>query len=111
MELIEIEQRPMTQDKMQRWPTKCAKRPTRARRAFGAPSCTVCIGARDGEIGNVGGMPYGFWYGFSSRVDWCAMLPSKKSNRETASKSFDLSAASLLRHIQLSNYLLLAFLR
>ena len=46
------------------------------------------IGAGDGEIvtvalsqiGNVGGMPYWSWYGFSSRVDWCAIFVSWCAN-------------------------------
>ena len=46
------------------------------------------IGAGDGEIvavalsqiGNVGGAPYWSWYGFSSRVDWCACFVSWCAN-------------------------------
>ena len=46
------------------------------------------IGAGDGEIvavalsqvGNVGGQPYWSWYGFSSRVDWCAIFVSWCAN-------------------------------
>ena len=42
------------------------------------------IGTGDGEIvtvalsqlGNVGGQPYWSWYGFESRVDWCACFVS-----------------------------------
>ena len=43
-----------------------------------------CIGTGDGEIvtvalsqiGNVGGQPYWSWYGFNSRVEWCACFVS-----------------------------------
>lgn len=46
------------------------------------------IGAGDGEIvvvalsqlGNVGGRPYWSWYGFESRVDWCACFISWCAN-------------------------------
>lgn len=46
------------------------------------------IGAGDGEIvavalsqlGNVGGRPYWSWYGFESRVDWCACFVSWCAN-------------------------------
>ena len=46
------------------------------------------IGACDGEIvavalsqiGNVGGQPYWSWYGFGSRVDWCACFVSWCAN-------------------------------
>ena len=46
------------------------------------------IGAGDGEIvtvalsqiGNVGGQPYWSWYGFNSRVDWCAIFVSWCAN-------------------------------
>ena len=46
------------------------------------------IGAGDGEIvtvalsqiGNVGGQPYWSWYGFSSRVEWCACFVSWCAN-------------------------------
>ena len=46
------------------------------------------IGTGDGEIvavalsqiGNVGGQPYWSWYGFGSRVDWCACFVSWCAN-------------------------------
>jgi len=46
------------------------------------------IGTGDGEIvtvalsqiGNVGGQPYWSWYGFDSRVDWCAIFVSWCAN-------------------------------
>ena len=28
------------------------------------------------QVGNVGGQPYWSWYGFNSRVDWCACFVS-----------------------------------
>ena len=47
-------------------------------------SAALGFGAGDGEIvavalsqvGNVGGQPYWSWYGFSNRVDWCAIFVS-----------------------------------
>ena len=32
------------------------------------------------QIGNVGGKPYWSWYGFSSRVEWCACFVSWCAN-------------------------------
>ena len=32
------------------------------------------------QIGNVGGQPYWSWYGFNSRVEWCAIFVSWVSN-------------------------------
>lgn len=32
------------------------------------------------QVGNVGGMPYWSWYGFSSRVEWCACFVSWCAN-------------------------------
>lgn len=32
------------------------------------------------QVGNVGGQPYWSWYGFSSRVEWCAIFVSWVSN-------------------------------
>ena len=32
------------------------------------------------QIGNVGGQPYWSWYGFSSRVEWCACFVSWCAN-------------------------------
>lgn len=47
-----------------------------------------CITAGDGEIvevarsqlGNIGGQPYWSWYGFGSRVEWCACFVSWCAN-------------------------------
>ena len=33
------------------------------------------------QIGNVGGEPYWFWYGFNSHVDWCACFVSWCANK------------------------------
>ena len=32
------------------------------------------------QLGNVGGRPYWSWYGFESRVDWCACFVSWCAN-------------------------------
>lgn len=32
------------------------------------------------QVGNVGGRPYWFWYGFNSRVEWCACFVSWCAN-------------------------------
>lgn len=40
----------------------------------GGNSCIVNVAAS--QIGNVGGEPYWSWYGFSSRVEWCACFVS-----------------------------------
>ena len=32
------------------------------------------------QVGNVGGQPYWTWYGFNSRVEWCAIFVSWVSN-------------------------------
>ena len=33
------------------------------------------------QVGNVGGQPYWSWYGFSSRVEWCACFVSWVANQ------------------------------
>ena len=33
------------------------------------------------QVGNVGGQPYWSWYGFSSRVEWCAVFVSWVANQ------------------------------
>ena len=60
------------------------------------------IGTGDGEIvtvalsqlGNVGGQPYWLWYGFGSRVEWCACFVSwcavSRLQRERAAPSYRL---------------------
>jgi hypothetical protein len=35
----------------------------------------------DTQIGNIGGQPYWSWYGFTSRVDWCACFVSWCADR------------------------------
>lgn len=32
------------------------------------------------QVGNVGGQPYWSWYGFNSRVEWCACFVSWCAN-------------------------------
>ena len=34
------------------------------------------IGAAESQLGNIGGEPYWSWYGFSERVEWCAIFVS-----------------------------------
>ena len=41
--------------------------------------CTVHSDGK-AQIGNVGGMPYWSWYGFGSRVEWCACFVSWCAN-------------------------------
>ena len=52
-------------------------------------SCVVygsSIGSTDivqvalAQVGNVGGQPYWSWYGFNSRVEWCACFVSWCAN-------------------------------
>lgn len=33
------------------------------------------------QVGNIGGQPYWSWYGFSSRVEWCAVFVSWVANQ------------------------------
>src|SRR5699024_7686551 len=41
---------------------------------------TICkegvVDLAKGQVGNVGGQPYWSWYGFTSRVEWCACFVS-----------------------------------
>lgn len=34
------------------------------------------VAVAQSQVGNVGGAPYWSWYGFSSRVEWCAIFVS-----------------------------------
>jgi cell wall-associated NlpC family hydrolase len=34
------------------------------------------ISAAETQLGNIGGKPYWSWYGFASRVEWCACFVS-----------------------------------
>ena len=41
-----------------------------------ATTASDMVGAAQSQVGNVGGAPYWSWYGFSSRVEWCAIFVS-----------------------------------
>ena len=43
-------------------------------------SDTEIVRAAQAQIGNVGGQPYWSWYGFGSRVEWCACFVSWCAN-------------------------------
>ena len=38
------------------------------------------VAVAESQIGNVGGQPYWSWYGFKSRVEWCACFVSWCAN-------------------------------
>ena len=40
------------------------------------PGNTALVGIAKSQVGNVGGAPYWSWYGFDSRVAWCACFVS-----------------------------------
>ena len=40
------------------------------------PGNQAVVDLAKGQVGNVGGQPYWSWYGFTSRVDWCACFVS-----------------------------------
>ena len=40
------------------------------------PGNTALVELAKGQVGNVGGAPYWSWYGFNSRVEWCACFVS-----------------------------------
>ena len=39
-------------------------------------------------VGNVGGQPYWSWYGFNSRVEWCACDPGQESPPRESGRRF-----------------------
>ena len=41
-----------------------------------ATTASDMVAVAQSQIGNVGGQPYWSWYGFSSRVEWCAIFAS-----------------------------------
>lgn len=43
---------------------------------FGSIGSENIVAVASSQIGNVGGEPYWSWYGFESRVDWCACFVS-----------------------------------
>lgn len=48
---------------------------------FGGGSGLVLVETALTQVGNVGGTPYWSWYGFSSRVEWCACFVSWCGNQ------------------------------
>ena len=40
------------------------------------PGNQAVVDLAKGQVGNVGGQPYWSWYGFTSRVEWCACFVS-----------------------------------
>ena len=40
------------------------------------PGSTAVVDIAKAQVGNVGGYPYWSWYGFNSRVEWCACFVS-----------------------------------
>ena len=41
------------------------------------PGNQAVVDLAKGQVGNVGGQPYWSWYGFTSRVEWCACFVSQ----------------------------------
>ena len=41
-----------------------------------ATTASDMVAVAQSQIGNVGGQPYWLWYGFGSRVEWCAIFAS-----------------------------------
>ena len=41
---------------------------------------TDIVAVAESQLGNVGGEPYWSWYGFKSRVEWCATFVSWCAN-------------------------------
>ena len=50
------------------------------------PGNTVLVDLAKQQVGNVGGYPYWSWYGFNSRVEWCACFVSWCYNQAGASE-------------------------
>jgi cell wall-associated NlpC family hydrolase len=51
------------------------------------PGNTAVVDIAKSQVGNVGGAPYWSWYGFNSRVEWCACFVSWCYNRMGKSES------------------------
>lgn len=48
---------------------------------YGVNSCdSEIVAVALSQLGNIGGEPYWFWYGFTSRVEWCACFVSWCAN-------------------------------
>ena len=50
------------------------------------PGNTALVDLAKQQVGNVGGYPYWSWYGFNSRVEWCACFVSWCYNRAGVSE-------------------------
>ena len=50
------------------------------------PGNTALVDLAKQQVGNVGGYPYWSWYGFNSRVEWCACFVSWCYNQAGASE-------------------------
>ena len=50
------------------------------------PGNTALVDLAKRQVGNVGGYPYWSWYGFNSRVEWCACFVSWCYNQAGASE-------------------------
>ena len=50
------------------------------------PGNTALVDLAKQQVGNVGGYPYWRWYGFNSRVEWCACFVSWCYNQAGASE-------------------------
>ena len=46
-----------------------------------ATTASDMVAVAQSQIGNVGGQPYWSWYGFESRVEWCAIFASWCANQ------------------------------
>lgn len=46
-----------------------------------ATTASDMVAVAQSQIGNVGGQPYWSWYGFGSRVEWCAIFASWCANQ------------------------------
>ena len=47
---------------------------------YGSSGNSDIVAVAQSQIGNVGGQPYWSWYGFNSRVEWCAYFVSWCAN-------------------------------
>ena len=47
---------------------------------YGSSGSSDIVSVAESQLGNVGGQPYWSWYGFNSRVEWCATFVSWCAN-------------------------------
>ena len=47
---------------------------------YGSSGNSDIVAVAQSQMGNVGGQPYWSWYGFNSRVEWCAYFVSWCAN-------------------------------